>query len=271
MPAYWLSFVVAISASADEQTIFERPIERLSNKIFLSPEFIADVRMIRQAIVQKARESTLQGDERTAALVRSAAIESDFEFKYRCRSTILALAIAFDTGEQCRKSVLTQRFWKTYESDDERRQRLRVLGQPTILGRKDLPAHFFVAAGLVAITTQEQAEAACILKEVNDASGGTGFSFIDLAAGQAGIIYSLEILSRKDMFTPLVRDFQVAKFMPHVTDLPEGINIFELRDDFSFDGTDRFREMVRQIRMRSIDLPIYRTLPVIGSAAAITP
>src|SRR5439155_12630756 len=80
------------------------------------------------------------------------------------------------------------------ESDAERKQRLAVLGAPTMRGRRDLAQHFVVSCALVAVVGESLAEAAGLFKEQQDARpGGSGFSFVDLNADLAGVALAMRL------------------------------------------------------------------------------
>ena len=136
---------------ASDKTVLK--FERASNKDLLSEEFVACVRGVRNAIVQTARECSLKGDARTEALVHAACTGCQLPSKYRARAILLALAVSFDQSELLRKSISTARFWTCYESDAERKERLNVIGNPTMNSRQDTATHFFVSAGFTALTS----------------------------------------------------------------------------------------------------------------------
>ena len=81
-------------------------------------------------------------------------------------------------------------FLDAAEPPSERMRRLTVLGQPTMLGRRDLAQHFVLSAFLAANSGTQAAEAAGLAKEVVDAQGPSGFSFTDIAADRAGIRFA---------------------------------------------------------------------------------
>lgn len=254
--ALW-SLSCPIIALADELT---SDFQRASNKELLSEEFTKCVRQIRAKVVAAARETSLRGDERTEYLVQAAGAGCNLPPEYRARALILGLTISFDSTDAMRESVLTRRFWERYETKEEQKERLAILGEPTMHGRADWATHFFIAAGLTALTTPGISESMCILKEVSDANGGTGFSFRDMGANLAGIVYAERMITRSDVETSFVREFRVNHFLPPLQDLPEGVMIEELRDEFSFDSRSRFKKEIARIRDRVLALPVHRGL-----------
>lgn len=240
---------------ADEPGAHE--FQRASNGALLSEDFVTCVRGVRKAIVRAAKESRSVGDQRTEVLVHAACTGCKLPPEHRARAILLALAISFDQSDMLRKSVMTARFWQSYESDDERKERLKVIGKPTMNNRQDTATHFFIGAGLTALTSPSASEASCILKEVADANGGSGFSFIDLGADLAGIIYAQELITANEIPKHYVEEFKIITFVPPFSDLREGIMIEELSEDFSVDSKRRFKAEVEKIRQRILGLPIY--------------
>lgn len=249
---------------ADESGAHE--FQRASNGALLSEDFVNCVRGVRRAIVRAAKESRTIGDERTEVLVRAACTGCKLPPEHRARAILLGLAISFDQSDMLRKSVLTARFWRSYESDEERKERLKVMGKPTMNNRQDTATHFFIGAGLTALTSPSASEASCILKEVADANGGTGFSFIDLGADLAGIIYAHELITANEIPKHYVEEFKIITFVPPFSDLREGIMIEELSEDFSVDSKRRFKAEVERIRQRVLALPVYNKSQVTVSS-----
>ena len=72
-----------------------------------------------------------------------------------------------------------------------------MIGEPTLLGRRDLAQHFFVSGYLTATMGAEAANAAGVAKELVDANTTSGFSFADLAADRAGVRFADGVMSRR--------------------------------------------------------------------------
>src|SRR5207244_3571623 len=115
--------------------------------------------------------------------------------KASARAFLLALGVVFDHTNVLRSNPLMGRVLSQIEDDDERRHRLRVLGEPRLRGRNDWLLHFSIAAALTAQLGPESAEQLSIAKELWDAKGTSGFSFGDLAADYAGIEFALGLLA----------------------------------------------------------------------------
>lgn len=254
-----ISLMSAYPAVADDPLV-DNDFERKTCKELLCGEFVGYVRGIIAEVADEAKTSKLQGERRTHALIRAGAeYAAGVPEEHRARALILALAVAMDSGDEMRKSALTERFWKAYETDEERSVRLANLGAPTMHGRQDLVRHFFIAAGLTVLLNPNRAEALSILKEVSDANGGSGFSWVDLGADLAGIIYARRLIAERVVPDPFGRSFETSSFVPStILELPEGIMIEELRSQFSLDSRSRFQAEVRRIQSLVLALPIHK-------------
>ena len=98
----------------------------------------------------------------------------------------------------------------------------------------DTPRHFWVSAALTVLTDESRATFIGLEKELADANpGGSGFSFADLAADRAGILFALaatrDAESAQATQMLIVQDGpQADDYCPEIKDLPEGIT----RDQF---------------------------------------
>jgi hypothetical protein len=146
--------------------------------------------MVRAAEENGARgKGSLSGDALTDHYVRRAASTAAAE-KVPARAFLLALGVVFDDTGLLRHNLILGRVLAQLETADERKQRLRVLGTPTLRRRHDWIMHFSIAAALTAQLGPESAEQLSIAKELLDSNGGSGFSFGDLAADYAGIAFA---------------------------------------------------------------------------------
>jgi hypothetical protein len=112
----------------------------------------------------------------------------------------------------------------------------------------------------VALTSPEAAEATSILKEVSDANGGSGFSYVDLGADLAGLIYAKEMIRQPALPKVFGEEFEIKALLPDFGDLTEGVMLTELRNDFSLNSKSRFRKVVETMKARVLALPVYEEL-----------
>jgi len=130
-------------------------------------------------------------------------------------------------------------------------------------GRADLSQHFWVSAALAALSDEARSLAVGLSKEAMDStSGGSGFSFVDMAANSAGIrlasAATADSRSARLMQQRIGRGVEVADLMPSIRGLPEGITGEQLQAEFGGLGGDKTRELLGEIDRRIAVLPLYR-------------
>jgi hypothetical protein len=219
------------------------------------------------AIAAAARENreagqgrgALSGDRLTEHLVRrAAAAAAELPEAVAARGLLLGLGLGLDDSRTLRKLPLFGEMCRSIESDEERQERLAVLGKPTMHGRRDLAQHFFVSAALAVMVGPKNAEAAGLMKEVNDARGGSGFSFADLAADLAGVALAVKLTKTEAGPGDLAEAFVVTDYLPEIAALPEGIPWDEFAAKYSRPGDDAFEQQKAAIRRSIAALPAYR-------------
>jgi hypothetical protein len=142
------------------------------------------------------------------------------------------------------------------EERDRLRQRIRLDG------RGDLSKHFWVSAALTVLTDESRALTVGIAKEAMDSTpGGSGFSFVDMAANSAGI--RLAAAATRDdaaahaLQSRLREGVDVADILPSIAELPENITGGALQADFGGLGGAETRRLLAEIDRRIAALPLY--------------
>jgi hypothetical protein len=127
-------------------------------------------------------------------------------------------------------------------------------------GRNDLSRHFWVSAALVTVADAVRSKAVGIAKELMDSTpGGSGFSFVDMAANLAGIrfaeiaIFSQE--SAQEIQLRILRGYQSTDFCPEIDDLPEGIGSDRFHLEFGGLGGAETRRLFAEIERRLATTP----------------
>lgn len=147
--------------------------------------------------------------------------------------------------------------------DDAAPARAAVRNRIRLGGRADLSRHFWVSAALAVLADEQRSLALGLAKEVMDSTpGGSGFSFIDMAANKAGI----RLATAATTTTTAAHAFQarigrgvaVADLLPAVADLPEGISRDELQARFGGLGGAETRRLLAEIDRRVAALPLDR-------------
>jgi hypothetical protein len=205
--------------------------------------------------------SRREGDALTEHYVRTAARAADaLPDDVAPRAFLVALGIAFDDSDMLAKIPGAANAARGVELPSERKLRLSMLGEPTLRGRRDLAQHFFVSGYLTATLGAEMAQTAGVAKELLDAHGESGFSFVDIAADRAGIRFAEGVLGRKFALGVLARGFTVPTFMPEVEGLPEKLTAVQITSQYGAADDPRFRRELQQIDQRVQLLPPYRMI-----------
>lgn len=200
----------------------------------------------------------ISGDELTNMYVRRAArAASQLRSSNAKRAMLLALGIFVDDNVFLREFPATGRFVKQAEPSESRIKRLEVLGKPTMRERLDLTKHFFVSGHLHVAIGKTAAVASGLAKEMSDSQGGTGFSFIDMAANRAGIIFAENVLSDKLELQRIAEEFHVDDYLPTLRGLEEGLQAEQLNEQYGGEGQPTINEVLEGIEERVLSLPAY--------------
>ena len=130
--------------------------------------------------------------------------------------------------------------------------------------RIDLAKHFIGSAALTASANGQVAKVMGEEKELSDAQGGSGFSFIDLAADKAGTRFgeiatsSPENARKIQQAMSKIKDY--SDFMPDPRDLPENMDEAEFKRRFESINSPAYQEVVRQIDFRISAASIYNDI-----------
>jgi hypothetical protein len=158
-----------------------------------------------------------------------------------------------------------------YVNKQESQKLLAIPDNSTVSGQQyaaflykriDLAQHFIGSATLTASVNKQAAQIAGVEKELSDAQGGSGFSFIDLTADKAGTrfgelaISSPESARRMQKAMSEIKDY--SDFMPDPRDLPEHMNEAEFKQRFESVNSPVYQEISKQIDDRISAMPIYR-------------
>ncbi|MFQ5753103.1 MAG: hypothetical protein ACE5HI_14015 [bacterium] len=131
-------------------------------------------------------------------------------------------------------------------------------------GRQDLRLHFIISAGLKLLADSGISYAVGEFKELMDAAdGGSGFSFVDLAADRAGVRFAEVATDRlggaRRLQMLLAGETREDMFFPEVDDLPEGLSQNEFEELYGNVENADYRALLHQIDHRINHLPAYLT------------
>jgi hypothetical protein len=126
----------------------------------------------------------------------------------------------------------------------------------------DTAQHFTTSATLAMAGQRALADMIGLAKELNDTHHGSGFSFVDLAADQAGAFFGRSAVRSPDKarrIQELVsRSPDESQFMPVVDDLPERLSPEEFAKRFENVESPAFQAMKNQIQARILARPVYQ-------------
>lgn len=135
--------------------------------------------------------------------------------------------------------------------------------KPFLYKRTDLAQHFTGAAALTASMNRRVANALGEVKELSDAqTGGSGFSFVDLAADKAGsrfgelAVLSPESALRIQKLTAEIQDYR--DFMPDPRDLPEHMSENVFKKLFESTQSPTYLRLANLIDKRIAAIPLYQ-------------
>jgi len=235
----------------------------------------AGTRTVLEAVVAAARENDvlrrrvqagrvrdaapLDGDRLIEHLVRRAASAAqELAPEVGPQAFLLGLGIALDDTSLLQNNPVLGRLGPRVETDDEREERLSVLGTPTMHGRRDLAQHFVISATLAVLAGPQAAETIGVLKEIRDSQRGSGFSFVDLAADLSGVAFAERVRQDAKILPKLAASFAVADFLPNGGGLREGIAWKAFVEAYGSPQDDRFLREVAALRARISELPGFR-------------
>ncbi len=120
--------------------------------------------------------------------------------------------------------------------------------------RTDLPKHFLISAALTVSADSRFANLVGLAKEIDDADGGSGFSFADLAADKAGVKFGeLAVLSKESarLFQKRIHLLDdESELMPSISNLPEGIMELEFKRKYNDLDSAEYKLINNEINKR---------------------
>ncbi len=159
---------------------------------------------------------------------------------------------------------------RTPEMKKYRRQRRKIV----LAGREDLRLHFLISAGLKFMSDRDISNAIGEFKELLDAGkGGSGFSFADLAADRAGILFAGTATAgpteAKAMQQVLGANEREDIFFPDVGGLPEGLSQQDFERIYGNVESEKYKALTESIDKCLEKLPAflnesYQDLPLSG-------
>jgi hypothetical protein len=129
-------------------------------------------------------------------------------------------------------------------------------------GREDLAQHFLSSAAITVLSSGTLARSMGVAKEMDDAASGSGFSFVDITANEAGIRLGEFAVSGPVNARLLQRRMaglsHEKEFMPDIGNLPENMRSDEFAARFTDTHSAAYARMMNQIESRIDACRIYQ-------------
>lgn len=132
----------------------------------------------------------------------------------------------------------------------------------TLHGRTDLPKHFMISAALVIMADSGLSNVVGLFKEMDDSMGGSGFSFVDLLADQAGLRFAemstASAAEARQLQQQMSRSIRETDFMPSIAGLPEGLMHKTFKKRYRDMDSAAYRAERQEIKRRIDTCLLYR-------------
>jgi hypothetical protein len=132
---------------------------------------------------------------------------------------------------------------------------------PVLAKRRDLNQHFIFSAAIKILSEQGISAAIGEFKELMDrGQGGSGYSFVDLAADFAGIAFAQRAsdpLYARQLQAVLANNSEESAFFPPIVGLPEGLNKVAFSQRFGQVDSPEYNKLVGQINQSISQLAIH--------------
>jgi hypothetical protein len=216
-------------------------------------------RHVIRAVTARAKNAGgLTGDELATEYVKAAAaaawredLAADQE--QRMSGFLIGIAVALDDTDALFSEPTTAEVVKSVETEGERLERLKVLGNPTFHGRRDLCRRFVTGCGAGELMrTVSQAEEIALDHSFSKAALGrpTGINFTALAAEFAGIEFARIAGNDVIHIKRLVGETTLAGYLPQFDGLRDGLSFERFQDDYGDTADPRFQKVLGDIRSR---------------------
>ncbi|MDO8845274.1 hypothetical protein [Methylicorpusculum sp.] len=225
---------------------------RLSG-ILLSPQELSQIEFYQRRLAeltQKSRPPINLTDLMQPLFSEAKERSQNGEAVKENRAVILVLA--FYANQKNLSKLISQS--KTWSRPNWRSVKLQ--------NREDLTKHYLVSALLAAYAGTPLADAVGLYKEIEDSKGGSGFSFIDIAADRAGTLMGeLAVAGEQQarQVQSLLATGAESDIMPKTSDLPEFISEAEFMRRYGGTQGKAYQQMMNEIERRILALPVNRS------------
>jgi uncharacterized protein YpmS len=134
----------------------------------------------------------------------------------------------------------------------------------TLSGRQDFAKHFLTSAAIAISADTNIADSFGLMKEMDDATAGSGFSFTDVGADRAGVRFAEFATSNPQNAVLLQQKLsgEVAEdiFVPDLRDLPEFMPQAEFSEKYGGINQPEFQRVIADIEERISQLSLFKPL-----------
>jgi hypothetical protein len=223
------------------------------------------VRAIVKAVADRAKKnaalgaSALTGDTLTGAYVRAAAEAAVAkEGPEMVSAFLIALGIALDDTGALFDDDMTATFVNPAETLEERKERIAVLGNPTLAGRRDLCRRFALGCATGELLPQATAENVAVARGLLELHKPVGLCVPAVAAEFAGITYARAAQNDPEMLRDAIQKFTAAEYLPPLTGLRNGLSAEKFAELYGKSTDERFVAVLTDVRTRLKAMRVYR-------------
>jgi hypothetical protein len=127
-----------------------------------------------------------------------------------------------------------------------------------MLKRHNTTRHFTISSALVVLSGPQGAEAVGLGREILDSRGGDGFSFADLCADMAGVMFATHVREGNIPLEEIAASFQIEDYVPKLEDLPGDLTWDSFVKEYGGAGSGNFQRQRADLFHRILALPAYR-------------
>lgn len=231
----------------------KRPVAKLSTEIEANNSFPASNAsgLLQQVTNDELTNLYVKTIATTVAASRLPADEQQ-------QALIYTIPLAMDRSAALNRFGFFKELSKAADPQRQRQMRMNLIGQPTARQRNDSLLHFAISAALTIREGEAEARFWGYAKEAFDSlPDGSGFSFTDIAADEAGIRFAKALIAGTISPKILAERFDIAHFMPSIEGLPEGLRQEEFIAKYGGKDDARYSDQLNKINRRINLLPPY--------------
>ena len=237
--------VKAIEASSERLSVtyqFQSDLLEAVRSRLISPALVARLARYNDALVEFVARSGANPTLAELVAHLGGQLPDDEDFVADNRALVISLS-NYINGRRLTALIPEVANWPTPK-------RVKV----TAHGRHDLAQHFATSAALAVTGGTDISDAIGLYKEIDDADGGSGFSFKDLAADRAGTTFgevaTASQASARTLREQLNRAIAPSELIPDLTGFEEKMSDAEFKARYGGIEDQRYLDVVAEIDHR---------------------